>query len=156
VFDEFAGLPLHPLAVHGAIVLVPLLVLASVVYALVPKLRSRVSWVAVLLAVVAPLSAVMAKLSGDGLQEGLGLAIEGQLADHRDFGTITMWVSIALGVLTLALAWVRRTGGSSRAWSWLVGALTVLVVLVALVAAYYVFQTGDLGSRMVWEPRWQQ
>jgi len=29
-------------------------------------------------------------------------------------------------------------------------------VLAAGVAAVYVFRAGDLGSRMVWEPRWEQ
>jgi hypothetical protein len=34
--------------------------------------------------------------------------------------------------------------------------VAVLVVLAAGAAAGYVILTGDLGSRMVWEPRWQQ
>jgi hypothetical protein len=156
VFDEFAGLPLHPLAVHGAVVLVPLLVLASLGYALVPQLRSRLSWVAVLLAVVAPVAAVVAKLSGDALREGLGLPLQGEVADHRDFGTVTMWTTIGLAVLTLVLVGVRRGSGTFRARSWLVGALTVLVVLAAGTAMVYLVRAGDLGSRMVWEPRWEQ
>lgn len=156
MFEEIAGLPLHPLVVHGAVVLVPLLVLASLAYSLVPRLRGRVGWLAVGLAVVAPIAAVVAKLSGDALREGLGLPLQGQVADHRGFGTVTMWATIGLGVLTLVLVWVRRTGDGSRVRSWAAGALTVLVVLAAGVAAVYVFRAGDLGSRMVWEPRWEQ
>lgn len=156
MFEEIAGLPLHPLAVHGAVVLVPLLVLVSLAYALVPKLRGRVSWLAVGLAVIAPISAVVAKLSGDALQAGLGLPLQGQVADHQDFGTTTMWATIGLGGLTLGLVWVRRAGGGSQLRTWAARALTALVVLAAVVAAVYVFRAGDLGSRMVWEPRWQQ
>lgn len=111
MFEEISGLPLHPLAVHGAIVLVPLLVLASLAYALIPQLRTRVGWVAVLLSVAAPVAAVVAKLSGEAFQQRRALPLAGQLADHRDYGTFTMWLTIALGVLTLVLVWVRSRGG---------------------------------------------
>lgn len=154
MFEEILGLPLHPLAVHGAVVLVPLLALASVAYALVPKLRVRVGWVAVLLSVVAPLAAVTAKLSGEAFQQRRGLPLVGELADHRNLGTTTMWLTIALGVLTLVLVWVRRWGVGSTVRAWLHGGLTVLVVLAAGATAVYAVRTGDLGSRIVWEPIW--
>lgn len=154
MFEEFLGLPLHPLAVHGAVVLVPLLALASLAYALVPRLRARVGWVAVLLSVAAPLAAVTAKLSGEAFQQRRGLPLAGELADHRGLGTTTMWLTIALGVLTLVLVWVRRWDLGSTVRAWLTGGLTVLVVLAAGAAAVYVVRTGDLGSRIVWEPIW--
>jgi uncharacterized membrane protein len=103
VFEEFLGLPLHPLAVHAAVVFVPLLALASLVYALVPRLRARVGWVAVLLAIAAPVSAVVARQSGEAFAERRTLPIEGDLANHHEYGTLTMWASLALGVLTVAL-----------------------------------------------------
>src|SRR3712207_2115532 len=37
VFDQFNGMPVHVLLVHAAVVFVPLLVLAAVVYAVVPR-----------------------------------------------------------------------------------------------------------------------
>jgi uncharacterized membrane protein len=151
VFEEINGLPLHPLAVHAAVVFVPLLVLASLAYALVPRWRARVGWVATLLAVVAPIAAVVARQSGGAFAEGQGLPVVGDLADHQRYGTYTMWASIALGVLTLALVLVRRSSGGTAARSWLTGALSVLVVIAAVVSAIYVFLSGDLGSRIVWE-----
>lgn len=155
MFEEIVGLPLHPLAVHGAVVLVPLLALAALAYALVPRLRTRVGWAAVLLAVAAPLAAVTAKLSGEAFQERRGLPVVGELADHRNLGTTTMWLTIALGVLTLGLYAVKRWGGGPAAVrAWLSGGLTVLVVLAAGAAAVFVVRTGDLGSRIVWEPIW--
>lgn len=154
MFEEILGLPLHPLAVHAAVVLVPLLALASLAYALVPRLRAPVGWVAVLLSVAAPLAAVTAKLSGEGFQQRRGLPLVGELADHRTLGTTTMWLTIALGVLTLVLYGVRRWDSGSTVRAWLTGGLTVLVVLAAGAAAVYVVRTGDLGSRIVWEPIW--
>jgi uncharacterized membrane protein len=153
VFEEFQDLPLHPLAVHPAVVLVPLLVVIALAYALVPRLRAHVGWVAVVLSVIAPIAAVVAVLSGNALQQRSGLPLEGDLAEHRDLGTITMWVTIGLGVVTLALVLTRARAARSGARAWLTGGLTVLVVVAAAVTAVYVFLTGDAGSRMVWEGR---
>lgn len=154
MFEEFLGLPLHPLAVHAAVVFVPLMALASLVYALVPRLRARVGWVAVLLAIAAPISAVVARQSGEGFADRRTLPVEGDLATHHEYGTMTMWSSLALGVLTVALYLVRRAGGGAPARTWGTGALTVLVVIAAGVSAVYVILAGDLGSRIVWEGIW--
>lgn len=152
MFEEVFGLPLHPLAVHAAIVLVPLLVIVALAYALVPRWRSSVGWAAVGLAVAAPLSALVSRQSGNALAGKLyGGTVEGDLATHQTYGTTTMWVSIALGVLTLALVWFQRTASTPR---WLTITLTALVVIAAGVAVVYVILTGDLGSRIHWEPLW--
>ncbi|MET8370749.1 hypothetical protein ABZU42_13610, partial [Micromonospora profundi] len=65
MFEEFMGLPAHPLVLHAAVVFVPLLALLTVGYAFVPPIRPHTRWVLGLLAVGAPLSALLAKLSGD-------------------------------------------------------------------------------------------
>lgn len=154
MFEEIAGLPLHPLAVHGAVVLVPLLALAALAYALVPRFRPRVGWLAVLLSVVAPLTAVVAVQSGTVFQERRGLPLTGDLADHSNYGTLTMWATIVLGALTLILSGVRSRSGAGAGWQWLTWVLTGLVVVAAGVALVYVYLAGDLGSRIVWEDVW--
>lgn len=154
MFEEIAGLPLHPLAVHAAVVFVPLLALAALGYALVPPVRARLEWVAVALAVLAPVSAVAALLSGNAFAQRRGLPLDGALADHRELGQVTMWAAVALGVATLALVVFRRRG-DSRLRTWVVGVLTVLVVLAAATAGVSAVLSGDSGARMVWEPVWQ-
>jgi hypothetical protein len=153
VFAEIAGLPLHPLAVHAAVVFVPLLALVSLAYALVATWRPRVAWVAVALAVIAPISAVVAALSGDPFQERRGLPLEGALLDHRNIGYATLFVTLLLAVTTLALVWVRRrTAGSPPAW--LTGGLTVVLVIAAIGAIVTVVLAGHSGSELVWQPLW--
>lgn len=153
MFEEINGLPLHPLVVHASVVLVPLLVIISLAYALVPTWRPKVGWAAIALAVIAPISAVVTRQSGNALADRLyGGNVEGDLADHQRYGTTAMWVSIALGALTLALVWFARSASIPR---WLTIALSVLVVVAAGAAATYVFLAGDLGSRIHWEPLWQ-
>lgn len=154
MFEEIAGLPLHPLVVHAAVVLVPLLVLMSLAYALVPRWRGRLAWAAVALAVLAPASAVTAVLSGNAFQQRRGLPLAGDLADHRDLGQTTMWLALALGAVTLVLVWLR-SGVGFRPPAWLTWVATIVLVLVAVAAVVAAVLTGDSGSRMVWEPIWE-
>lgn len=149
MFEDFAGLPMHTFAVHAAVVFVPLLALAALAYALVPKLRRKVGWVAVVLAVVAPASAVVARLSGDAFLERRGFPRQGLIGDHADYGNMTMWLTLALGVLTLALV---AAGRRSKA---LGGVLSALVAVAAVAAVVFVVLAGDAGARSVWEHQWQ-
>lgn len=151
MFEEIAGLPLHPLAVHAAVVFVPLLGLTAAVYALVPRLRAKLAWVAATLAVVAPASAGLAVLAGNAFQQARELPLEDtSLGDHRTFGLSTLVATVVLGVATLALVWARRGGRGSRGRAWLAGALAAVVVIAAGTAVVLVVLTGDSGSREVW------
>src|SRR5437763_17032393 len=88
------GLPLHPLVIHAAVVLIPILVLVALCYALVPRLRDRIGWLAVLMAVIAPLSALGAKITRDAFRARLARinptgAPPGLIDGHRHFATLT-------------------------------------------------------------------
>jgi hypothetical protein len=154
VFDQVNGLPVHALVLHAAVVFVPLLALGATVYALVARWRAKIDWAVLLLAVVAPIAALVAMLSGNELHARLleqGISGRGAeiINDHMDFGTLTFWFSLALGVVTLGmvLATMRKPGSLPR-----VGDLGLRVVMVALAAitGYYVFKTGDSGATAVW------
>ncbi|MEV4656921.1 DUF2231 domain-containing protein [Micromonospora sp. NPDC049301] len=161
MFEEFMGIPAHPLVLHAAVVFVPLLALLAVAYALVAPVRPHTRWVLALLAVGAPVSALLAKLSGDAFFERMRSANRvtpeflPKLEAHQEFGDITLWVTIGLAVVTLALVWfvpprtaeAGATGGSGRA---LTLSLQVLSVVAAGVAVYYVVRTGDSGAKAVW------
>jgi hypothetical protein len=156
VFEEIDGLPVHALVVHAAVIFVPLLVLGAVVYAVVPRLRTQIGWALTLLAVVAPLATLVAKLSGDAFRQRLieqdafsGPVLE-RINDHRDLGNMTLWFSIALGVTSLLLVFLtsRRTPAMPR---WASAVVSLIVVGLAVGSGYYVFWTGDYGARAVWE-----
>ena len=144
------GLPLHPLAIHAAVLAVPLLALAGIAYALVPRLRDRVGWLAALLALVAPLTALVSKLSGDAFRARIqhknlaSPAIFAKIDAHRTLGTLTLYWTIALAVVVLALVLLRN---QSRAVSLV---LIVLTVGLGLVSVWYVYRTGDAGAKIVW------
>lgn len=166
MFEEILGIPLHPLLVHAAVVFVPLLVAAGLVYALVPFVRRHIAWFAVGMSFVAPLSALAAKLSGDAFRARLirNGTIGDNLAkvdEHSSFGDSTLYISIILGLLVLALVFVqsRRSrprdtddnaeppGGGSML---LAVVLTILVIVSSGTAAYYVFRAGDTAAHIVW------
>jgi hypothetical protein len=182
VFEEFMGIPAHPLLVHAAVVFVPLLALTAIGYALssprvgvqgsvltaanvaeagnssmfarvVSRLRESLGWLMPLLAILGMGAALMAKLSGDAfrarqIRRGLGPGpLLTNINNHRAFGNMTLWFTLALGVIALILWYLRRSANSNKAIDWV---LRVLAVLLAIVAGYYVIRTGDSGGRMVW------
>ncbi|WP_433650328.1 DUF2231 domain-containing protein [Micromonospora zamorensis] len=164
MFEEFMGIPAHPLVLHAAVVFVPLLALLTVGYALVPPIRPHTRWVLGLLAVGAPLAALLAKLSGDAFFERMRAANRvtpeflPTLEAHQEFGDITLWATIGLAIVALALVrFVPPRGGEAtvtdggRSRRLLTPALQVLSLVAAGVAVYYVIRTGDSGAKAVWE-----
>ena len=150
IFETITGLPLHPLVIHAVVLLVPLLVLAGIVYALVPRLRGRIGWVAVLLALAGVGSTLLAKLSGDAFRRRIvrkhmaNQEILVKIDSHRSLGTTTLYLTIALAVVVLLLVLLRTLPrGASMA-------LSVITVVLGLVTVYYVYRTGDAGARIVW------
>ncbi|MEU5903260.1 DUF2231 domain-containing protein [Micromonospora sp. NPDC047467] len=171
MFEEFMGIPAHPLVLHAAVVFVPLLALLTVGYAFVPPIRPHTRWVLGLLAVGAPLSALLAKLSGDAFFERMRSANRvtpeflPKLEAHQEFGDFTLWASIGLAIVALALvrfvaprpaatnadARPADTSTDARPGRALTVALQVLSLVAAAVAVYYVIRTGDSGAMAVWE-----
>jgi uncharacterized membrane protein len=152
VFDKVNGLPMHPLVVHAAVVFVPLLILAAAVYALVPRLRDRVGWVAALLAAGAPLAALVAMLSGTAFRQSRYGDVPADaipaVTAHEDLGEATFWFSLGLGVSTGLLLLVTRRNARRVPRLAEIG-LIVLVLGLAAVTGYYVIRTGDSGATSV-------
>lgn len=157
MFEKIMGLPMHVLVIHFVVVLVPLLVVASILYAVVPRLRPWLGWVAGLLAIAAPILAFVARQSGEAFKSALveqGVTGEflAPINKHQSYGDLAFWFTLGLGVATLVLLAV--TSGNARMENvpaWLGQVLSVVVVAFAVAAGIYVFLTGDSGARAVWE-----
>ncbi|MFB9237185.1 DUF2231 domain-containing protein [Plantactinospora siamensis] len=154
MFREIMGLPAHALLVHAAVASVPLLVLAAIAYALVPRFRPRVGWLAGILAVGAVGAVYLAKESGEELQRvlvarGYQAEILDQVAKHQGYADKLFWWTLGLGVMTLLL--LAATGPRARAVpGWLGWLLSGAVVALGVAAAVYVYLTGDSGAQAVW------
>jgi hypothetical protein len=157
VLNTIGGIPTHPLIIHTTVIFVPLLIIAAVVYAAWSRVRSRIAWAVAALAVIAPLSALLAKLSGQSLRQHLidvraSNGLINKINQHMSYGTNTLWWSIALGVVTLLLVgylWCVVPAGGTESVAVRLGGIVVTVAL-GIVTGYYVFRTGDTGAHIVW------
>ena len=150
MFSDILGIPAHPLWVHGAVVMVPLLALFAAVYAVVPRWRAKVGWLVAGLAVIAPLAALAAKLSGDRfLASRYAAGPPDAVLNHRTLGTTTFWLTLALGLAT-GLLLMAIGGRLSSSPAWLRTGSQVLVLILAALTAFYVVRTGDTGASNVW------
>ncbi|MFD1931863.1 hypothetical protein ACFSKW_10280 [Nonomuraea mangrovi] len=152
MFNEILGLPAHPLIIHFAVVLTPLLAGVSAAHALVPRIRPHLGWAVVLLAVAAPAAVFAARQSGGALKEARFSQVEGELgrriAEHQSFALPLLLTTASLGVASLLSVYLARTKTNVPAW--VSTAVTAVTVVLAVAAGYYVFRAGDSGARAVW------
>jgi uncharacterized membrane protein len=141
---EINGLPLHPLAVHAAVVFGPVAALSALVY-LLPQWRDRARWPMVALAVVATGALVLAYYSGGSfLNSKPELEASPLVQTHKRLGRQLLWVSLSFGVVAVVSGWIHARSGALRV------VLDVLVAATAVVLLVWVFRTGEAGARAVW------
>jgi hypothetical protein len=154
VFEEVMGIPAHPLMVHAAVVFVPVLALLASAYAFAPIVRPHLRWVLAAVTVIAPITAITAKLSGDAFLQRLKdkgavtASFLPRLEEHQLLGMWTAITTVLLALVTGALLYFIDRAGTSRPVEL---ALRVAVGVLALVALYFVVRTGDSGAKAVWD-----
>lgn len=142
----FAGLPLHPLLVHGAVVLVPLVAIAALVMSYLPSFSRRHGKIILGLAVVAQISVFLAKISGEAFEEILNKNVQ----QHAELGEIAPLVTIPMVVL-IYLRWRMDRSGSTFG-SVLIRRLTsVALVIASLASLVVIFLVGHSGASSVWD-----
>ena len=148
MFDLVNGLPIHPLVVHGVVVLLPLAVLGTVAIAVRPAWRVTYGLLVVACAAVATALLPVATSSGEALEEHVG-----DPGEHAQLGDQLLWFAIPLLVLAVAMVWLerRRTAGKAAIGpSVLPVAVAGLAVVAALATGVQVYRVGDSGARAAW------
>lgn len=176
---EIALPPVHPLVVHLAVVLLPLVALGAIVIVLSRRARRRYGSLLAVGAVVAAAATLGARFSGEALA-GTTTA-GGTLGAHMFWGLIVPWPAVALAISVIGFLLTSRGGGaprtppapdggppagnahrSARTASADEGApgprfggpvqttLGVLTVVLALASLAVVIVTGHLGATAVW------
>ncbi len=154
------SLPLHPLVVHAAVmllVLVPLAVLVSVFWR---GLRNRLDWLLPVGAVGGLAAAIVAELTGKQLLAQLkqGSTL---VASHADLGEKGPWVAGVFAVATIGwwltssevmttwvearVPWLRRGGLPLVA--------SVLMAIASITTLVVIYLIGDSGAAAVWTGR---
>ena len=144
-FDLIFNLPVHPLVVHGAVVLVPLVAFAALAMSYWPSFSRKYGGPVLILAVVAQLSLFIAKASGEPFQQRLNKDIE----RHANLGEIAPLTFIPLLVL-LFLRWRMDKSGATVGSARVRRLVSVLLALAAVLALVYIFLTGHSGAESVW------
>lgn len=156
---KFAGLPAHPLFVHIPVVLIPLVAIGAVAMACSARVRDRLGWVVLGLAVLAGLSTQLAIGSGKALRASVqkSSALDRHIAIAESIRPLALLLFlVALGVMVVD----RRT---RRAWPFRAGArpdappavarraLVALTVVVAITTCVRLYQIGDTGAQATWQ-----
>lgn len=147
MLTTIAGLPAHPLLVHGVVVLLPLAAFGALALALRSRWSRTYGPTVAGLALVGAVLATLAQQSGNGLVEALTIPpeLEDQIDDHGRFGLYTVVASWPFAVLALATALVGRRDNSAT--TRIVAALSALAGVVAVVVTVL---AGHSGASAVW------
>ena len=143
LFDTISGLPVHPLVVHFAVVLLPLATIGVILTIFIPNLRSRYLGLSVLGVFVGAVATFVAKESGEALSERIGLP-----ARHADAGENLLIVSALF--LLLTLLWFRLQKKRTLPRTHLLGIATTIVGVGVIVLSVI---TGHTGAEAVWKER---
>ncbi|MET7393486.1 DUF2231 domain-containing protein [Dactylosporangium sp. NPDC005572] len=157
MFDRVQGIPAHPLFIHAAVVLVPLLGLVAILYAVWAGSRRHVRWPLIALAIATPVAVFAAKESGESFSKSPNFQageIQEKIEQHEGFGNNLFVVVLVLAVVALVMAFMLAVTPKSKflikapaAAHWVI---VVLGVALSLAAFYFVFKAGDTGAKMVW------
>ncbi len=144
--DTVNGLPLHPLTVHAAVVLIPLASLLGIVYA-VPPLRNWARWPLALVAVAAAGATFVSVQAGEAFEEALGLEGPAQelIERHEELGKQLLLMVAGYAVVAVAAALLAGRGA-------LTVVLSVVLVVGAVAIGVQSYRVGELGSQAVWNP----
>jgi hypothetical protein len=169
----YEGLPAHPLFVHVPVILIPVDGLGALIVAARAQWFERHSIWLCAVAVVALGALNLTMNAGDALRQDIGASfsptVANLIARHAHAAGILRVFMIAFtAVLIVAVALDRHRRGLVTGLGWIdaivgltlsllrgVSAARVAVGLLALGCLYFVFLTGDLGARAVWQGRVQ-
>jgi hypothetical protein len=144
-FGMLAGLPLHPLLVHSAVVLVPLVAIGALVMSYLPSFSRRHGKLILILALVAQGSVFLAKLSGEAFSEILNKDVE----KHAELGEIAPFVTIPM-VALIYVRWRMDRAGSSTGSVAIRRLTSVALVIASLTSLVMIFLVGHSGASSVW------
>lgn len=161
----YSGLPAHPLFVHVPVILIPTTIVLAIVFMARPDWFARYGIALALVSIVAMSSVFLTMQAGGALESALHLHGEAStlISEHSQAAHILAIVYVAFtAVLIVAFAAQRISGGRPTGLALadrplsppaVFTGLRVLLVMLALVAAYMTFRTGDLGAKAVWAHR---
>jgi len=163
----YSGLPAHPLFLHVPVILIPVATIWALVLVARPAWFVRSGVLLGILTVVALAGTFLTVGAGKALQSALhlsgGFGPGALVARHAHAGELLRdFMILFTGAVIVALFAHRVAAGMVSGWAWLDSVarhpavlilLRVALAVLAIVCAYFVFHTGDLGAKAVWQGR---
>ncbi|MGH2916928.1 MAG: hypothetical protein ACRDMX_18275 [Solirubrobacteraceae bacterium] len=174
----YGGLPAHPLFLHVPVILIPVAGIAALLLAVRPALFDRHGVWVVAVTIAALASTNLTVASGKALKADLFGGVAGRLVGtrgqvglilrHEHAADILRLLTIAFTAAMIVALALWRAGGQRdvTANAMLDGLLArvrapmprlipmrLAIAALALACLYFVFHTGDLGARAVWQGR---
>lgn len=142
-----AGLPLHPLLVHAAVVLLPVMGVVTPLVVARPGWRPALRWV-VIADFVTFVGVFATAQAGEALQSRLSQAAGRPVAhDHGELGEALVPIALLLFLVAFGALYAVRRGG------FLIPAAIVVVSLAGLLGVGMTLAVGHSGAQASWEER---
>ena len=154
--SSIAGLPAHPLVVHGAVVLVPLAAVALIAIGWRKDWRKHYSLPVALIAWAGWFLAQMASGSGEALEHDLkGAARQAgqnvRFGDHTELGSTAAFIALILAIAATGLWVIDRWGSRFNLPPWATTAMYAAGCLAAVAATAWMVQAGHTGAQLAWD-----
>jgi hypothetical protein len=163
----YSGLPAHPLFVHVPVILIPGTILAAIVFMVRPEWLTRYGIALSLVSILAMSSVFLAMQAGGALRGVLHLHGEAAtlISEHSQAANLLAVVYVAF-TATLIVTFAARRISAGRPTGLAIvdrllsppsvfATLRIAVVVLAILAGFMTFRTGDLGAKAVWAGRFQ-
>jgi hypothetical protein len=144
LFDTIGGLPVHPLAVHVAVVLLPLSAIALGVLIFVLKWRKTYFPLTLIGLSVSTVFTFIAKESGEQLEERVGSP-----RIHEDLGEILFPASVGLLAVGLAFYFLNKSNKPKWMIQSVAGVALAAIVSVSTLTCF----VGHTGAKATWADR---
>ena len=148
MLDTVFGLPIHPLIVHAAVVIIPTAAGAVLPAALWPRFRRWAGWGPAAIAVAALVLTPLSTSSGESLEHRVGHTP--LVEAHAHLADLMIWWTLPLAALAVVGHWLHRTDRLSSSGRALGVVMTVLPVVIALGALVQVALVGHSGAKAAW------
>jgi hypothetical protein len=163
----YSGLPAHPLFLHVPVILIPVATIWALVLVARPRWFLSSGVLLGILTVIALAATFLTVGAGQALRNALGLnggfGPAALIARHAHAGELLRDLFILFTAAVIAALFAHRVAaGRASGWAWLDSVArhpAVLILLrgalavLAIASAYFVFHTGDLGAKAVWQGR---
>ena len=147
---ELFGIPVHPLVVHAAVVVVPLVALGTLIVAFWEKARRRFGWLLTVFSVGAVGSTILAAVSGQELFESLGEDPSSTLKGHMSWGKVAFWPALAMAVALVAMMLTTRGRDPEQRPPRLYWVMAVIAASAAVASLVLIMMVGHSGATAVW------